>query len=392
MTEPLRFAEAVCSGHPDRLADTIADRIVSLALERDPDALVGVEVALHRSVVFVDGRIAAGRDGVAAVAEGEIETLVRRAFADAGYGGPPAAAFAPAPGALEVRFDLCLGPLGEDERAARDTSDDQAICVGHAVWGPRAGHRPLEQALADDFVAALEGLRERQPALGPDGKCLVVVRGRKLIGVSLSLHHAPGVDWLGLSREARAACEQVAGEYVAVGELEPLGSEEWLVNGAGAFEIGGPLGDNGLSGKKLVAQGYGSAVPIGGGATFGKDPRKVDPRGQRLARQLALDRVVSGTAREATVWLAYRPGDLAPRWIEVVTEEVGRSRVTPESWTSPGCDVDHNGDHDVRPDLGSSLPRAELPRDRHDVTESTQGAETAFPPRLPLRGREQEAR
>lgn len=321
MSHPLRFAEAVCSGHPDRLADTIADRIVALALERDPDALVGVEVALHRNVVFVDGRIAAGRDGAAAVAQAEVERLVRRVFADAGYGEAARGAFGPRPEQLEVRCDLCLGPLDEDERAARDTSDDQAICVGHAVWGPRAGHRPLEQALANDFALALEGLRAREPGLGlgPDGKCLVVVRARTLVAASLSLHHVPGVDWLALSRAARVACEAAATEYVNAGELDPPGDVEWLVNGAGAFEVGGPLGDNGLSGKKLVAQAYGSAVPIGGGATFGKDPRKVDPRGQALARQLALDHVLGGSAREATVWLAYRPGDITPRWIEVAT-------------------------------------------------------------------------
>jgi len=105
---------------------------------------------------------------------------------------------------------------------------------------------------------------------------------------------------------------------VEAGELAPLTRDvDWLVNGAGAFEVGGPEGDNGLSGKKFVAQAYGTAVPIGGGATFGKDPRKVDPRGQALARELALKEVIEGRAREATVWLAYRPGDLVPRWIEV---------------------------------------------------------------------------
>src|SRR5262249_62255253 len=84
-------------------------------------------------------------------------------------------------------------------------------------------------------------------------------------------------------------------------------------------EIGGPEGDTGLSGKKLVAQAYGTAVPIGGGAVFGKDPRKVDPRGQRMARDMALRLVLSGQAREATVWLAWRPGDVEPKWVEVKT-------------------------------------------------------------------------
>ncbi len=108
-------------------------------------------------------------------------------------------------------------------------------------------------------------------------------------------------------------------DYIEAGELEPLEEVDWLVNGAGAFEIGGPEGDNGLSGKKLVAQASGTAVPIGGGATFGKDPRKVDPRGQRMAREMALELVKSGKAREATVWLAWRPGDVEPRWVEVAT-------------------------------------------------------------------------
>jgi S-adenosylmethionine synthetase len=320
MDERLRFAEAVCAGHPDRLADTIADRIVTLATSRDRDALVGVEVALHRRVVFIDGRVAAGRDGPL-VTQSEIVALAKQVFADAGYGKTPSGTFPPDPRSLEVRTDLCLGPLPEEERAIRDVSDDQAICVGHAVWGPRAGHRPLEQALASDFAAGLERLRIERPnlGLGPDGKTLVAVRGRALVGVSLSIHHAPDVDWLALTREARAACEQIADEYVDAEELEPLRQgADWLINGAGAFEIGGPEGDNGLSGKKLVAQGYGTAVPIGGGATRGKDPHKVDPRGQALARKLALEHVCSGKAREATAWLAYRPGDRTPRWVEVV--------------------------------------------------------------------------
>jgi len=320
MSDRLRFAEAVCAGHPDRLADTIADRIVQFAVSRDEDALVGVEVALHRSAVFVDGRIAAGRD-TALVTERDVVAIVRRVFADAGYGPTAVGVVPPHPDALEVRTDLCLGPLNEDERAIRDVSDDQAICVGHAVEGPRAGYRPLEQALASDFAAALERLRRESPELRlcPDGKTLVVVKGRTLVGVSLSIQHVRGANWVALTRETRRACERIAAEYVEAGELGPLTPDvDWLVNGAGAFEIGGPEGDNGLSGKKLVAQAYGSAIPIGGGAVFGKDPRKVDPRGQALARELALKEVLENGAKEATVWLAYRPGDVTPRWIELV--------------------------------------------------------------------------
>jgi S-adenosylmethionine synthetase len=317
MSVPLRFAEAVCEGHPDRLCDRIAASIVSLACSRDDRALVGVEVAIHRRIVFIDGRIAAGTATTCAVTADEIVDLSRAAYRVAGYGR----AFGPAPDDLDVRLDLCLGPLDDDERAIRDVSDDQAIAVGYACEGKRAGYCPLEQALANDFVAAFETLRREQPrlGLGPDGKVLVVVRGTRLVGVSLSVQHRPGAEWVGLTRAVRGACEVVAGEYVQAGELEPLVDADWLINGAGAFEIGGPEGDNGLSGKKLVAQAYGTAVPIGGGAVFGKDPRKVDPKGQRLAREMALQLVTTGQAREATVWLAWRPGDIEPRWIEMQT-------------------------------------------------------------------------
>lgn len=317
----LRFAEAVCPGHPDALADAVADGLVKLACALDAEALVGVEVAVHREAVFVDGRIAAGEGRPCAVSLADVERLARRVYREAGYGSSPSGFFAPDPAALRLEYDLDLGPLGAEERAVRGVSDDQAICVGHAVAGARAGFVPLEQALARDFVGALVALRRARPelGLGPDGKALVAARGQQLVGVSLSVHHGAGSDWSELTRAARKACEDVAAEYVAAGELQPLRDVDWLVNGAGAFEVGGPLGDNGLSGKKLVAQAYGSAVPIGGGAVFGKDPRKVDPRGQARARQMALELVQSGRAREATVWLAFRPGDTDPRWVEVET-------------------------------------------------------------------------
>ena len=324
----LRFAEAVCAGHPDRLCDEIARRIVDLACRRDDHALVGIEVAVHRRMVLVDGRIAAGEGTVCVVSPEEVVAIVRDVFRDAGYGSSDSGTYPPDPDGLDVTLDICFGPLDADERAIREVSDDQAIAVGYACEGRRAGYRPLEQALANEFVAALETLRRTRPdlGLGPDGKVLVVVRDRSLVAVSISVHHRPGIEWIGLTRAARTACESIAAEFTAAGELQPLtAAVDWLVNGAGAFEVGGPEGDNGLSGKKLVAQAYGTAVPIGGGAVFGKDPRKVDPRGQAMARRLALDLVVGGQAGEATVWLAWRPGDIEPRWQEVVTTPVTAS-------------------------------------------------------------------
>ena len=309
MNEPLRFAEAVCEGHPDRLADRIAARIVDFACRRDGHALVGVEVAIHRNVVFIDGRIAAGNRPRVRGQRGRGRRTRAAVFGDAGYGRAPSGTFIPVPDRLDVRVDLCLGPLGDDERAVRHVSDDQAIAVGHAVQGARAGYRPLEQALANDCVAAIESLRRVEAVAWPrPGRQSPGRRARtgarRPVGVSAP---RPRGGMGRVDRAVRDACEAVAREYVEAGGLEPMHAVGWLINGAGAFEIGGPEGDNGLSGKKLVAQAYGTAVPIGGGATFGKDPRKVDPRGQRMAREMALELVTSGKVREATVWLAWRP-------------------------------------------------------------------------------------
>ena len=188
MRPPLRFAEAVCAGHPDRLADTIADRIVDLAVRRDPDALVGVEVALHRNVVFIDGRIASGDGAQCAVSEEEVRGIPCAVFGEAGY-GQEWVGFQPSPEGLRVELDLCLGPLESDERSFRQVSDDQVIAVGYACQGERAGLIPLEQALARDFAKAMEDLRRTtmRELLGPDGKVLIAVRGRRLEAVSLSL-------------------------------------------------------------------------------------------------------------------------------------------------------------------------------------------------------------
>ena len=100
------------------------------------------------------------------MSEEEIGELARAVFRDAGYGASASGTFIPVPDGLDVRVDLCLGPLEDDERAVRHVSDDQAIAVGHAVQGARAGYLPLEQALANDCAAAIETLRRSTPSLG----------------------------------------------------------------------------------------------------------------------------------------------------------------------------------------------------------------------------------
>ena len=125
------IAEYVSPGHPDRLADAIVESVVDLAVLRDPEALVGVECAVHTDHVFIDGRIAAGR-GTCAVTHGEIEDLARDVYRAAGYGG----LWKPAPEDLRVIQNVCLEPLSDEERAIRQYSDDQNVVSGYACDHP----------------------------------------------------------------------------------------------------------------------------------------------------------------------------------------------------------------------------------------------------------------
>jgi S-adenosylmethionine synthetase len=335
MSERLRFAEAVCVGHPDRLADTIAGRIVALVIVCDPEAFVGVEVVLHRNVVFVDGRVAAGREKLF-VGEGEIVVFAREAFRDAGYGRTPSNVFPPDPDTLDVRTDLCLKTLAKNERAIRDVSDDQAICVGHAVWGLRADHRIFEQVLANDFAAVFERLRVERSQLGfgSDGKTLVTVRRRRLVNVSLSVQHAQGVDWVATHPRGADGVRGGRGQYVAAGARAPGPEVRLARQRAGAFELG-PRATT-ASRARSSSPGVRHGRPHRRRSDPREGPRKVDPRGQTLARQIALDAVCKKGAREATVWLAYHPGDFTPRWIETVTLPAGAKQTrTTFSMTTP---------------------------------------------------------
>lgn len=303
-----RPAEWVFPGHPDRLADAIADALVREARARDDFALCGVEVALHRDVVFVDGRIA-GRDADTI----DVEAAVRAVYRTAGYGGE----FPPDAECLRVLTDLDVGPLLDGEAGIRPISDDQAIIVGY--WNARPGceGQPVEQFAVHRLGAALASLRTQRPdlRLGPDGKVLVVVEehhdGRLLLSqVSASLQHAAGHDAVALERAVRATVASVARDLSAgIPGFSPEAPAAIVVNGAGDFTCGGPHGDNGLSGKKLVVDFHGPRVPIGGGAMYGKDSWKPDRYGPALAREHARRVCERDGVRECTVTMIVRPGD-----------------------------------------------------------------------------------
>jgi S-adenosylmethionine synthetase len=312
-----RVAEFVFPGHPDKLSDAIADALVAEAISRESRALVGVEVAVHRNRVFVTGRIAC--EDAQSI---DVTGIVRNVYRTAGYGD----GWYPSPEELAVEAALCLGPLEDGEDAFRDLSDDQSICIGYANNLSQTNHLPVEHWLAGRLARRLHGLRNEWPnlSLGPDGKAIVVVREEgdtwTLDGFSCSLQQREAGDDVALHRAVRNVVEDEMQRLAA--KLEGLSlslPDQLTVNGAGAFEVGGPEGDNGLSGKKLVMDAYGPRVPIGGGAWSGKDFFKADRAGGLHARRLAKLVVQLGLAPEATVKLMWLPGDREARLLEIVT-------------------------------------------------------------------------
>ena len=250
-----QHAEYVSPGHPDRLADAIAESIVTVAVRQKPDALVGVEVAVHTDCVFVDGRIAAGSWPV------DIEKIVRNVYRAAGCGGP----WKPEPEKLRVTTDLCLEVLPPEESDIRPFSDDQNIVIGYACGDERTNYLPVAHWVSGELgrrlFARLRNDADLSAIFGPDFKILaslevapdeIEVEWRRLV---LSVQHIPKLPYERQHRILRPILRQIL-EELEGGGLEGVAStftsDKLILNGAGEFAIGGPEGDNGLSGKKLV--------------------------------------------------------------------------------------------------------------------------------------------
>lgn len=307
-------AEWVLPGHPDKLCDALADRIVGEVLRRDPKGQCGIEAACAFDHVFVTGLIGFDHSTLPDL-ERRLPDWVRDTYRCAGYTGR----WDPLPEDLQIDLRaLRIEHRGAEWQELRQLSDDQCICVGYAQDTPQTGYLPGALWTARRIAQALHTRQQQAPQgpIGPDGK--VIVRGTeqedgtfKPLSVSVSLHHAEDADWLALRRHAQGALHDALAR-AGDGPLPDL-----TVNAAGMFVCGGPTGDNGTTGKKLVMDAYGPGVPIGGGAWSGKDMHKPDRVGGLLARRLALQCVHAGAGRRVRVQLEYRPNSPRPESVSV---------------------------------------------------------------------------
>ncbi|AXI80740.1 methionine adenosyltransferase [Peterkaempfera bronchialis] len=332
MSRRLFTSESVTEGHPDKIADQISDTILDALLKDDPTSRVAVETLITTGQVHVAGE-------VTTKAYAPIATLVRDKILEIGYDSSKKG-FDGASCGVSVSIgaqspDIAQGVdaayenrvEGDDDELDRQGAGDQGLMFGYAC-DDTPELMPLPITLAHRLARRLSEVRKNGtiPYLRPDGKTQVTIeydgdRPVRLDTVVVSSQHASDIDLDSLlAPDIR--------EFVVEPELARLAEDgitlsfegyRLLVNPTGRFEIGGPMGDAGLTGRKIIIDTYGGMARHGGGAFSGKDPSKVDRSAAYAMRWVAKNIVAAGLARRAEVQVAYAIGKAEPVGLFVET-------------------------------------------------------------------------
>ena len=346
-TSYLFTSESVSEGHPDKVSDQISDAIVDLMLSKDPESRVACETMTTTQRVILSGEIRCApmydgkreewreNGGWAPGAKEEIEKVVRRTVREIGYEQSgfhwETLTFENHLHGQSVEIAQGVDASGNKDEGA----GDQGIMFGFAC-----DETPdLMPATLDYSHKILQRLAQDRkngtaPFLEPDAKSQLSLRyehGKPVActAVVVSTQHAKGYHEGEKEAELKAYVKGVVGEILPAGWITD--DTEWHINPTGAFEIGGPDGDAGLTGRKIIVDTYGGAAPHGGGAFSGKDPTKVDRSAAYITRYLAKNIVAAGLARRCTIQLSYAIGVSKPLSIYVDTHGTTADGVTDEA-------------------------------------------------------------
>lgn len=316
-------SESVTEGHPDKMADQISDAVLDAILALDPKARVAVECLLKSNLCLVAGEITSSAQvNFSAIARETIERIGYRQ--EHGFDAELCSVLSSID---EQSKDIALGVDATD--AKEQGAGDQGMMFGFACNETKE-YMPLPISYAHGLAAKLAEVRKEKivPFLGPDGKTQVTVfydKGRP-VGVSeivVSSQHRAGITAATIKE---AIIEEVIKKVIAKEHLLP--QLKFHINPTGAFVIGGPKGDTGLTGRKIIVDTYGGMGRHGGGAFSGKDPSKVDRSAAYLARYVAKNVVAAGLATQCEVQIAYAIGESDP--VSVMLNTFGTSTVNEE--------------------------------------------------------------
>ena len=325
-------SESVTEGHPDKICDQISDAVLDAFLEADPNARVACEVSVATGLVLVIGEITSKADYV------DISAIARRTIKEIGYTRAKYG-FDSSTCAVLTSLNEQSADIAQGVNAALETRDgkdmkqenedigagDQGLMFGFAT-NETPEYMPLPIALAHRLSRRLSEVRKNDTLgyLRPDGKTQVTIEyldGKpvRVDTIVISTQHSEDVSLEQIQRDIR--------EYV----IAPVVPEQWLdgetkffINPTGRFVIGGPQGDAGLTGRKIIVDTYGGYARHGGGAFSGKDPTKVDRSAAYAARYVAKNIVAAGLADKCEIQLAYAIGVARPVSINVDTYGTGK--------------------------------------------------------------------
>lgn len=308
-------SESVTAGHPDKVCDQVADRILDAILAQDPQAHVACEVTAVTDKLHIMGEITtSARVDYAAVA--------RRTIADIGYTEPGHGFDAES---CQITIDLHeQSPdiaMGVNREQPMDSgAGDQGMMFGYACDDTES-LMPLPIELAHRLTRRLHEVRETKvlPYLLPDGKAQVSIEYEdetpvRISSVVVSTQHLDSVD---MSRLRKDIIREVIQPVLPARMLDA--DTKMFINPTGRFVVGGPAGDSGLTGRKIIVDTYGGYARHGGGAFSGKDPSKVDRSAAYMARYLAKNIVAAGLARRCEIQIAYAIGVAEPVSLRIDT-------------------------------------------------------------------------
>lgn len=314
-------SEAVAKGHPDKICDRIADAILDVILRQDTLAHTAIEVVAAHDSLYIMGEVKTN-------AVVDYEQIARDTIRKIGYQGDRFGYNADkihiTTRVHEQSGDIDMGVSGQKELGA----GDQGIMFGYACKETE-NYMPLAHFLAESLVKRLDKVKEEVDFLGPDGKSQVTieyVNGKPLRvdTVVVSNQHTASKSLA----EVRAFIQQeVIAKVIPAHLLDE--NTHYLINPTGRFVIGGPIGDSGLTGRKIICDTYGGAAPHGGGAFSGKDPSKVDRSAAYYLRYIAKNLVAAGLAEEVVLQAAYAIG--VPKAVSLHIDAKNSEKVSMET-------------------------------------------------------------
>ena len=312
-------SESVSEGHPDKLCDRISDAVLDAFLTEDPNSRVACETFATTNRVVVGGEVGLSTKEATKAMMGRIDGIVRDCVRDIGYEQKKFHWET-----LKVHNYLHGQSAHIAQGVDRDGAGDQGIMFGYATL-ETPDYMPAPIHYAHAILRRLTEARKSgaEPTLRPDAKSQITLRyadGKpvEVTSIVLSTQHS---DKKQKSKDIRAIVEPYILEMLPEGWITK--KTEWHVNPTGIFVIGGPDGDAGLTGRKIIVDTYGGAAPHGGGAFSGKDPTKVDRSAAYAARYLAKNVVAAGLAERCTLQVSYAIGVAKPLSIYVDTHGTG---------------------------------------------------------------------